>query len=1069
MTGGASALAGLTPREREIAVAASSGAPAQELAAQLFLSPRTVETHLIRIYRKLGLRSRAELVALVLGDKQADGEPVVALTGGSSAERDVLAIPAQSPRASGGRRKMVTLLQCVVSDVESLEESLDAEVLGQLVDAFCRTCRQVVERHQGEIETTIGGAVLAVFGVTTAREDDALRAVRAAADLHAAVHELSEDAHSRYGVRLRLRVGINSGEVIVGAGNPGGRLAAGSTLNGALRLAESAGAGETAIGDLTRELVGASATTTRAPFVGRRQEMAVLDEALLRVIDTQTAALITIVGDAGLGKSRLVTEFVAGLTPRAKVLSGRCLSYGDGIAFWPVVEILRAACDLDGSEGPDVVEARLGRLVVGQPDATAMLAQLRPLLVANGEPGSTGDVIRAVVSTIENIAVRGPVVVCVDDVHWAEPVLLELIDALLQCCRDLPILTIVQARPEFLSAHPTWASATVNTTTLRLEPLPAIDADALVSSIGDLAESVAVRVVTAAGGNPLYLEQLAAHAANIGLDGRVEVPPTLAALLAARLDQLDEHDRGLVSDAAVIGQAFRVDELTALVGAEADDVRDRLEKLSERQIVRRDRGRRGGFRFQHVLVQQAAYDAQPKAMRARKHREYASWLAKHPEEAGGELSALRGWHLEQAYLLLSELAPRDASVRTVAQSAAEALADASRAREGADPTSAVNLLRRAVALTQDKRTKLRRILRLAYLEMLFTFAMNDVPGTLAEAACLAVGGRAEQALLDQLRRCHLQMADTRAKSPDDGRIGDRSRQAASEADWHWARAASARLSVMELQAVGAWSKMLPVIDESISWAASSGERHMRNEALRFRATIVRWGPTRVKQAIPMLSETLVMLKDEPEERGRVEMELAVLFALDGNAELARATLPAEPLSTDTASYLHWAFCRGAIEEALADNATAAAVAHTAAHLLAAQGDVAYSSTLYGWSAILFALVADLDQARSAAEVARRTSPDGDSVSQASWRLATALIAAHDGDVTTVERMVHDALPYVEVDETLQGKGDFYRYAATAMHRIGRQSECADLAAAALELYRRKGTTVYEARCQQLVV
>lgn len=1115
MAAATSALDGLTPREREIAAAAASGAPAQELAEQLFLSPRTVETHLIRIYRKLGLRSRAELVALVLGLPRIDeaapspGEPVpppaVESRRCPACDAPLAAPDPQFCHSCGAavtgtapeRRKLVTLLRCAVAHADELEDSLDAEAFRALIDAFYDLCRRVVERHEGAIEKNLGDAVLAVFGVPTAREDDALRGVRAAVEIHEEARQPSASLQTRFGARLMLRIGINTGEAIVGKIRSGGLVAAGEAVNGATRLEQAAGPGETLMGEMTRQLVeewvaceerpsvappGRSqperrfrlltlseqqAPHARSAFVGRRLEIAVLEEALARTIDTQTSALVTIVGEAGLGKTRLVSEFVAGLGPTVKIVSGRCLSYGEGITFWPVVEILRAACDLHGDEPPDVVDDRLGQLLAGHRDAPAVHAQLKALLVPDGVPGSIGDVIRAVVSAVEQLAVRAPVVVCVDDLHWAEPALLDLIEALLQECRDLPVLVAGEARPEFLTSRPTWGSTTVNTFTLRLEPLPAVDAATLVSAHGGLPDDIAARVVAAASGNPLYLEQLAAHAANRTDDRGLAVPPTVTALLNARLDQLDEGDRALVSDASVIGQAFGIEELSALVGMDPT-VPARLERLSERQIVRRDRSRRGGYRFQHVLMQQAAYDAHPKAVRARRHRAYAAWLRARPEPAGSELSALCGWHLEQAHRLLIAVAPGDAANRQVAQEAAAALSDASRAREGADPASAVKLLRRAAALTDDKRAKLRRLLRVAYLEMLFSLSLSAVRDTLAEAEALAVNAPAEAALLAQLKVCYQLITSAEPASDGDALVAERARTATAKANWLWGRAVNARLTVVELQTADAWHEMRAHIDDCIEFAGACGERHIRNEALVFRATVLRCGPTPVDEAVSLLSETLLALRDEPEERERVQMELAVLHALAGDLKLALSTLPAQPSTTKTASYLHWAFTRAAIDEAFGDEAAAGELACTAAAVLAAQGDLGYSSTLYGWGGILLGLAADVERAREAAELARSSTPESDLVSQSEWRLAFALVAARAGDTVTAELMVREAMPYVEVSGSPHDKANHYVYAASALRLVGRRDESARLAHAALDLYRRKGATVYERRCEELL-
>jgi class 3 adenylate cyclase len=421
------------------------------------------------------------------------------------------------------QRKTVTVVFCDVTGSTALGEATDPEALRALLARYFVRMKGIVESHGGTVEKFIGDAVMAVFGVPRVHEDDALRAVHAAAEMRDALPELG----------VHARIGVNTGEVVTGTEE---RLATGDAVNVAARLEQAAQPGEILIGAATLALVrdavdaeaieplalkgkaepvaafrlsavkGAATRRHDAPMVGRRTELAGLCSTYEEALRDRCCRLFTVVGAAGVGKSRLAYEFLAGV--HARVVRGRCLSYGEGITYWPVVEVLK---QLDGL-----------------PSDPAAAAPLRSVLRETEVGASAEEIAWAFRKLLEERALARPLVCLFDDIQWAEQTLLDLIEHLALLSRAAPILLLCLARPELAESHPDWPVE------LRLEPLPPADVEALIPDA--LPDDLRERITRAAGGNPLFITEMVALAAET--DGEVLVPPTLRVLLAARLDQL---------------------------------------------------------------------------------------------------------------------------------------------------------------------------------------------------------------------------------------------------------------------------------------------------------------------------------------------------------------------------------------------------------------------------------------------------------------------------------------------------------------------------------------------------
>ena len=591
----------------------------------------------------------------------------------------------------------MTVLFCDVVGSTALGESVDPEALQALLARYFERMSGIVASHGGSVEKFIGDAVMAVFGVPVAHEDDALRACRAAVEMRDALP----------GLGVEGRIGVNTGEVLTGTEE---RLATGDAVNVAARLEQAAEPGEVLIGAETLGLLGgavevgderqlelkgksepvaahplltvreAAERSHDSRFVGREGELQHLTDAWDRALTEPRCELVTVVGDAGVGKSRLVAEALAEV--EARVVRGRCLPYGEGITYWPVVEVVKQLAVL--------------------PSDPVAAAAIRSLMGESGVATSGDEIAWAVRKLLEE---QAPLVVVFDDIQWGDETFLDLVESTALLSAGAPLLLLCMARPELVEVRPTWPA------TLWLEPLPPEQAEALIGDTvsGDLRE----RIAHAAGGNPLFISEMLAMAAE---NEEVEVPPTLKALLAARLDQLEEPERRVLERGSVEGEIFHRGGVQALAPEETQ-VTTRLAALVRRQLVRPDRAQIAGddgYRFRHLLIRDAAYDALPKAVRAELHVRFADWLDEHGQ-ALVERDEIVGYHLEQAVRYQAELGRSDP---TLAERAAERLAAGGRRADERGDRAGGALLARAAELVRPHRLDL-------VLELESAFASRD--------------------------------------------------------------------------------------------------------------------------------------------------------------------------------------------------------------------------------------------------------------------------------------------------------------------------------------------------------
>ena len=570
-------------------------------------------------------------------------------------------------------RKTVTVVFCDLTGSTALGERLDPESLRSVMSRYFDRMSAVLKAHGGTVEKFIGDAVMAVFGVPIVHEDDALRAVRAAQEMREALVVLNDKLDAELAVTLQERIGVNTGSVVTGDPASGQRLVTGDAVNVAARLEQAASPGEVLIGEATFHLVRDAVETEPldplalrgradvigayrllsvnpgvaghlrrldSPMVGRESQLELLTDAFETATADAACHLITVQGPAGIGKSRLVKEFEAVVRERATTLIARCLPYGEGITYWPVTQIVGLATGISETDPPDRAREALRRALADAPEADVVAAHLAVLLRLDDGPLEAPWAVRRL---FEALARRRPLVAVFDDVQWAEPALLDMIEHVADWSRDVPILLVCIARSEFLEIRPGWGS-TQSATSIYLEPLTEPQADMLIQNLlgqSSLTADIRKRIRTVSQGNPLFVEEMLSMLLDEGVlvqeDGNwmatvdleaVHAPPAISALLSARLDRLSGEERVVLEAASVAGEVFERSDIRALVPESMRTNIDRhLGALLRKDLIRPSPSDKGGdlaCRFRHILLRDAAYEAVPKAERAALHEAFAT-------------------------------------------------------------------------------------------------------------------------------------------------------------------------------------------------------------------------------------------------------------------------------------------------------------------------------------------------------------------------------------------------------------------------------------------------------------
>ena len=924
------------------------------------------------------------------------------------------------------QRKVVTVLFCDVVASTELGDSTDPETLQGLLAAYFRRMSSIVEAHGGTVEKFIGDAVMAVFGVPQVHEDDALRACRAAVEMRAALPELG----------LEGRVGVNTGEVVTGTEE---RLVTGDAVNVAARLQQAADPGEVLIGEQTlalargavevgaREsldlkgkaqpvtafkLVSVEAAPERAHagrFVGRGNELEVIGGAWQRALAEARCEVVTVVGDAGVGKSRLVSQALG--TVDGEIFRGRCLPYGEGITYWPVVEVLK---QLDAF-----------------PSDPAAAAAIRSLLGLDDAGTSSDQIAWGVRKLLEE---QAPLAVVFDDLQWGEETFLDLVEGIALLSAGAPILVVCMARPELLDRRPQWS------VTIRLKPLDDSHVDELIG--GRVPPELRGRIARAAGGNPLYVTEMLAMAERT--QGEVDVPGTLKALLAARLDQLEPAERSVLERGAVEGEIFHRGSVQALA-PDDEQVTPRLAALVRRELIRPDRPqfpREDGFRFWHLLIRDAAYNSLSKATRAELHARFADWLEQlHTELV--ELDEIVGYHLELAAAYRAELGTPD---QELAARAGTRLAAAGwQAVWRVDHRAAARLFERALALTRPTRFDVH--LELAYAA---SVRRRD-PRRAAEVVEEAVA-RAEE-LDDELAASLARAIASRHR----GQIGE---------------ATSEEAESFALEA-------LPLLEEAGDHAGLARIWRVLGDVANIRGRYGDCADAYAKEAyhselagwhVSIVPDTALRVGPQPADEALQVLDNALGESPSPYVLLSRSVLlgmlerfeEAWSLAHESAERVFE--LRGGpwgVEELAAlsifagDHEAAARHLKDFCDLLETHEEREYLSTYAPQLARELCALGKYADAEPLALRGRELGAENDTLTQLLWRQALALVLANRGDFADAERLVREAIVLGDSTDALGWQADARWDLATILIAAGRIDEAIDALEQALALHERK--------------
>jgi DNA-binding SARP family transcriptional activator len=964
-------------------------------------------------------------------------------------------------------RKLVTVLVALVSGEG------DTDAIREQTAQFVRELRAAVEYHGGSLEHALGDEALAVFGVPVAHEEDAVRAARAAL--------AARDALAKS--KLEGRFALEAGEVVAGAAAPGAPRLAGDVVSLARGLAGAAGTGEILVGPRALELAGTGIAAERsgpvelrgrkavpssrvvraaagpverrrllhAPLAGRRDELATLRDAFERACAERRCELAVVLGDPGIGKTRLAAELAIALGADATTLVGRCVSYGAGATYLPLAHVVLQATD--GRTLDDVLAE--------EDDGAEIAAQIRAL-VGGGEGAAGDEAFWAVRRFLEALARPRPLVLVLEDVHWAETTFLDLVEYLAEWSAKEPVLVLAVARRELLQRRPQWALSGATRTVVDLEPLPEADARKLVE---DLAETIDVpaetrdRVVERAEGIPLYAEQLLAFAAERGLE---EAPPTLEALLASRLDALDASERAAIDCAAVVGRDFWRGAVVALA-EEEHAVGAALMSLVRRNLVRpasSTLAREDGFRFHHQLVRDVAYDAIPGTRRAELHARLADWL----ERRGDIPDELVGYHLEQAYRERERMGTVGSAERHLAHEAGTHLGNAGmRAFKQGDLPAASNLLERAIALLgKDDRHALT--LCCEHAIVLWSGGNPHAAIALLDETIVRAG---QAAAAGVEKRGRLEVAHIRLYTEADA---DEALAAAREAIptfelLHDDRGLARAWLVVGFVEGGFFCR-------NAAWVAAaerSAEHYLRSGwptatptvAL---ATALYYGPTPVDAALARSAQ----LRQDPSigRAGAAEVGVyeAGLLAFSGRYDQARALLDdAVAIKVELGQALSIATgadpIRGSVEVLAGDLSAAERALRSSCETCERLHAWAHVATLGAELAHILVAQGRLEEAKRWARKAEEHAEPSDLSAQFSWRSAQARILAHDGEHERAQELAREAERIVLETDAINQQGNVLVTLAEVLAAAGRDEEARDALERGVAAYELKGNVV----------
>jgi predicted ATPase/class 3 adenylate cyclase len=1012
-------------------------------------------------------------------------------------------------------RKTVTIIFVDIVDSSRLSQDLDPETLRNLLARYFSELSAIIRRHGGVVDKYIGDAIMAVFGVPVLHEDDALRAVRAAIEIRDSLILLNKEFQAGWGVQLQSRIGVNTGEVIADAQATSPIV--GEAINAAKRLEEAAAAGEILIGATTHKLVRDAVAVEpsgprelkhgtinafsvgdiisrsldgvrrfHSPLVGRISQCTALETALNTVIRDRTCRQLIVHGGAGVGKSRLMADFVTGLNGKVTVLRGRCLPYGEGITYWPLAEIVREMAHADGLGAGEQSTSAITTRLAGVEKAELIVAHLGNALGLGRVGDATSEeIFWAVRKLFEALARNGPLVVVLDDMHWADPTFLDLIEHIAKFSRYFPILLVCVARPELLEIRPDWTGEKREATLIAIEPLGDADCRELIANMLDrvpLPPAAEARIAEAAEGNPLFAEEFVAMLVEDSLLTRegdrwvaasnlsdMPVPSTIHALLAARLDGLPSDERSILSLAAVEGTTFHLSAVYDLHPKLNAPLEDALKALVRRDLIRPETADFAGekaFSFRHGLIRDAAYRSLPKNARADLHERCAGWLERTSGDRLPEFEEIAGYHLEQALQYRAALGPPNAHSVLLAARASDRLEAAGRrALVRGDLPAAISLLERVSKLlpTADP----RRIALLVELgaALIERGQLADAVPVLDEAERLAATAN------DQRLTSHalIQRQFLRSLHGEEGSLEDAAQTTAQAIPVFERHGDELGLChARRLQAWVFWNECrgeaaTEAWERAATHAQRVGNRHEHHEILTWIASSAWYGPTEAREGIRRCETMREQGRESPVSEAAILRHLACLYAIDGQFAVARKLIATSNATySDLGLTLHLASSEEhvAIVELLAGNLDAAEFSLRAAYrTLEEIGERAFRSTVAAsLASVIFQQGRD-DEAEALTEVSAQLGATGDLLTQIRWRRARARVYALRMKIPAAEVLVRDALTIAEKSDFINERADTLIDLSHVFEASRKRDEALAAGSKALYLYELKGNLV----------
>jgi class 3 adenylate cyclase/tetratricopeptide (TPR) repeat protein len=1044
-------------------------------------------------------------------------------------------------RLSTQEFRIVTVAFCDVVRSTDLERALDPLPMQQLMDRYSQAVRRTLGDRGASVGKRHGDGFMAAFGVSELHEDDALRAVRAAHELLTALDQLAAEVREQRGLEFHVRLGVNTGNVLLRDAGTLEEELTGTPVNLAKRLEEAAGAGEILMGEETYRLVAdavdaepAGPLTIKgvaepqnvwrlravlpdrsgrarrpvAPMVGRAREQELLLRLFERATAERTCHLVSVLGSAGVGKSRLVDEFAGGLGDQATVLRGHCPAFGDSVTLWPMVEVVRQAAGIGPDDSPEQARTQLAELLGGEERGKLVTERIAQLLGFGQDTGLPEDTFWALQRLLEILARRRPLVLVIDDLQWADPILLDGIEHVAEFA-DAPLVLLCMARPdELFTRREHWPGGKANALSFLLSPLPEREAEQLVVNLlgGRVDQAVQAHVNEWAQGFPLLVEELVNNLRDEGRlgssDGRWTllaeseeaperrgrtVPTSIHALLLARLDRLGPRGRAVIEPAGVVGQQFHLGDIEALhPEASPTDLAAGLQELVRLDLIRPDHGPTSaplppnsgaGYRFRHATIKTVAYERMPDDRRAELHERYADWLERETEDRRSQFDEIVGHHFHEAFRYASKLDPGGGRTQELARRAGERYATAGqRAAVRGDTRLVQAWLGRAVRLLPaDHPVRLAALPPLAEAQQA-SGKLNDATRAYQELArsASAVGneGLALHATVGRLGITAVHDPRLFLREGRDevelaiaafDRLGDRLGLAKA---WHllayldWTRG---RLTQAEAAAERARTLAREARDPG--WEAN---------AIGMHCLTLYWGPLPLERVERRSREALA----EAERSGVASLAvtayrvLARVAAHRGDLEEARRFVEAATAITkEEGSLLPRAvdcISRAMVDILAGDLAAAEEILRAGYRQLEEMGGTGPQVNVATLLARVRLLRGHNDDAEELTRTCERLAAADQADAQVKWRSIRAIAVARRGEPGEAERLAREAVYLAGKTDQLDSRAEAHLDLAEVLLLGGRGREAAHELDRAISLYQEKGNEVGERNARRLL-